>query len=402
MKKWVALSCLAFILTACGYNPPSENLSGLAGSWQPMGDKLNYPAHPNEEAAYIKSSSMVLKSNNNPMVAWEGDKSFRLNNQIYLSEWSGSSWVFFPKILNRDINNHATSPSLDLQSNDLPIVAWIENSAGLNGSPHVFVRRWIGTDWIDMGGALNVYQDSFISGLSLAVDTTGITPTNYPTVAWKEWDGISWNIYVKRWTGNRWVRLGGVLDIQRNRDVGAPSLALSKSGQPVVAWSEATGTRWEIYVKFWNGSSWLSYGIGESLNKSRDKDAFSPSLALDNHDYPVVAWQEAGIMVKRWNGSKWGSVGNDKPIATYPNLPTNPNLKLNAANQPVVAWDFRDGFIQRVDVKYWDKFTRSWVRFDVDHGAQPGMSPHLVLHNGNLPIVAFQTEFDLYVKKWVP
>ena len=47
---------------------------------------------------------------------------------------------------------------------------------------------------------------------SLAQTNTGV-----PVVAYYASDGTSWNIYVKRWNGSSWVQLGTILDVITNQ-----------------------------------------------------------------------------------------------------------------------------------------------------------------------------------------
>ena len=72
---------------------------------------------------------------------------------------------------------------------------------------------------------------------SLALDNSG-----NPVVSWHEYDGTSFNIYVKRWNGSSWVKLGTFLDANTNQNALEPSLALDSSGNPVVSWFECVST----------------------------------------------------------------------------------------------------------------------------------------------------------------
>ena len=144
------------------------------------------------------------------------------------------------------------------------------------------------------------------SSASLALDEA----TGYPVVAYDD----SSNIYVKRWNGSNWVQLGGILDVNTNSSFD-PSLALDSSSNPVVSWWEFDfdGNSYNIYVKRWDGSSWVQ--LGTFLDANTNQNAFNPSLALDSAGNPVVSWSESdgiseNIYVKRWNGSSWVNVGS--------------------------------------------------------------------------------------------
>ena len=105
------------------------------------------------------------------------------------------------------------------------------------------------------------------------------------------------NIYVKRWDGVNWVPLGNELDVTEPLPAGSPSLALDTSGRPVVAWSENDGTSFNIYVKRWDGTSWLLQGSG--LDTLLSQQAQYPKVAMDSLGYPVMVWEEQVGSAKR-------------------------------------------------------------------------------------------------------
>ena len=44
----------------------------------------------------------------------------------------------------------------------------------------------------------------------------------------------------------------------------SPSLALDDAGEPVVAWMDRASGFWEIYVKRFDGASWVEVGAGSA------------------------------------------------------------------------------------------------------------------------------------------
>ena len=84
---------------------------------------------------------------------------------------------------------------------------------------------------------------------SLALDSSG-----NPVVSWYESDGTSTTSMSNAGmvvVGCNWVHF---LDVNTNQNAYNPSLALDSSGNPVVSWEEYDGTSYNIYVKRWNGS----------------------------------------------------------------------------------------------------------------------------------------------------
>lgn len=257
--------------------------------------------------------------------------------------------------------------------------------------------------WQQPGGkVLDVETAKVVSQPSLAVDKEGNI-----TVAWLEANDIeSFNaLYVKHWNGNSWVQLGEDLRFDKTLLATAPSLALDSTGKPILAWSEHTSLASKIYVKRWDSTAWVQVGdpIGEQ--------ASSPSLALDSKDNPVLAWAEsnstfdaASILVTRWDGNDWQSVG----AALNAGFGKVPSLRLDAGDKPVVAWEEWDAlnniYVKRFDGKDWLP-----VGDFLDTAPEPwAKTPSLALDASGNPVVAW-SEWDadmnptkslLYLKRW--
>ena len=68
-----------------------------------------------------------------------------------------------------------------------------------------------------------------------------------PYVAWSEYNGTANQVYVKRFDGSAWVRVGS-LNLDPTRGAFFPSIA-SIGGVPYVAWYENNGGTQRIFVK---------------------------------------------------------------------------------------------------------------------------------------------------------
>jgi hypothetical protein len=185
-------------------------------------------------------------------------------------------------------------PSMALDENGRPIVAWTES---INEAPgDVRVRRWNGTAWEDMGGPLSGVPGSTQAWTpSLAVNGAGVT-----VVAWDERvdDAYNSNIYVRRWTGTTWEPLEGGLT--GNRKLSSPYVVVDSSGTPFVAYGG--GGINNVYR--WSGTAWQF--IGELRGQLL-------SLELTESGVPVVALETGTdiktLEVKRWGVDAWESLG---------------------------------------------------------------------------------------------
>jgi len=376
------------------------NSSFAAPDWQQPGiQPLDINLAKNAETS---SRSLALDSSGKPVMAWnEYDGT---SNNIYVKRWDGTAWQQVgATFLDANTNKDAFSPSIALDSSGKPVVAWRETD---NTSYNIYVKRWDGTAWQQVGATfLDANTNQSASFPSIALDSSG-----KPVVAWSETDGTSFNIYVKRWDGTAWQQVGATfLDVNTNKSVGSPSMALDSSGKPVVAWGESDGTSDNIYVKRWDGTTWQQVGA-TFLDANTNKYAREPSIALDSSGQLVVAWSESdgtsnNIYVKRWDGTTWQQVG-----ATFLDANTNksayePSIALDSSGKPIVAWDEADGTSDNIYVKRWDGTTWQQVgaTFLDANTNKYARDPAIALDSSGKPVVAWteddSTSNNIYVKR---
>jgi hypothetical protein len=170
--------------------------------------------------------------------------------------WSGSVHGLWPAL--------ATSPAGDVYT------SWTSNStvsvARLDGG---FVPLPDNPSTVAQGKS------------SIAVGADGL-----PLVAFTEASGV----HVKRWTGEAWVALGGSLGDAPNPGAASPVIALDSGGTPVVAFNEGASERRQLFVARWNGSGWTR--LGGPLNIDPSHDVHEVALVLDARGLPIVTWAE--------------------------------------------------------------------------------------------------------------
>ena len=354
----------------------------LTNAWFPLGGTLDV-----NSLQSALNPSLVRKSNNNPIAAWEEGGT---SKTIYVKEWTGNRWSALGSALDRTLTNDARNSSIAVKSNNLPTVAWQEGNA-------IYVSTWTSLIWSPYGGAINIATSSAASNPSLAIERN----TDNPIVAWAE----NGNIYVKHRVGSSWLSYNSSpLDINPTNPASFPSLATDGVGNPFVAWQEHDGISNNIYVKRWTGSAWVT--LGEALDRSSSRNAEMPSLAVGTDGNPVVTWQEAGsIFVKRWTGTNWVSLKGalDKIITNTASLPS---LTLQSDNQPIVAWQELNGLTTDVLVKRWTGSTWEWVGSEVDKSINRNAGqPAIAIRSDNNPIIIWNEylrtfENNVYVSRF--
>ncbi|MCK5218306.1 hypothetical protein KAR10_02215, partial [bacterium] len=151
------------------------------------------------------------------------------------------------------------------------------------------IRTTAFCDWVQVGESLNVNIDKQVR--CPRIDVSNGTPY----VTWWECRsaGIEENyLYVKYYNGSSWIQAGGILNINANNIEFANSTSIAiTEGTPYVAWNEKVGTgKMQIYVKHYDGNSWIQ--DGGSLNIDENQCAVFPDIAINDNGTPYVTWQE--------------------------------------------------------------------------------------------------------------
>jgi hypothetical protein len=144
-------------------------------------------------AAYISKAAVVLDSSGNPTVAWTA-------GPVFVKRWNGTSWVELAGSgsglgISGSTGGGGLEPELALDAAGNPIVAW----TGLppSGQEEVYVRRWDGTQWVDLGvhsstggGVSNAAGQSFRPSM--------VRRGGFVGVAWEDWGEGGFDICFRR------------------------------------------------------------------------------------------------------------------------------------------------------------------------------------------------------------
>jgi hypothetical protein len=153
--------------------------------------------------------------------------------------------------------------------------------------------------WATPFGSPTTNPDAARFGYGLALDSTG-----NPTLVWTEAGSDATYVHVASWTGSGWDTSYPPLDATPGTTPATyPHVRIDKSGRPVVAWIENTGTVGvtDVFVARWTGSAW-DHSFGQ-LGLSSASVAIG-ELVLDAQDSPVVGWLgPTGSGVATWTGS---------------------------------------------------------------------------------------------------
>ncbi|MEW6355384.1 MAG: hypothetical protein AB1696_03585 [Planctomycetota bacterium] len=244
--------------------------------------------------------SIALDHDDNPIVAWQDQYNTGngLINQIYVRRWDGEAWVEVGANSCREsgISNTvdpSRHPAITVAGDGNPVVTWEKVQPNANNLPDIYVRKWDGNAWAEMG----VHSASG-GGLSCskawsAEPTITTGADGNPIIAWTE----NAKIYLTRWDGWGWTDMGK--DSAKYYGVSGrcggthPSLATSPGGNVFLAWEGWDGNDSEILVRGWNGSAWVEWGKGSAVGGGISNDqpcSWMPSIAVGHDERPVVTW----------------------------------------------------------------------------------------------------------------
>ena len=188
---------------------------------------------------------------------------------------------------------------------------WTESNSGWW---QVRVMQYNGSSWsfIDGGGATGLNYDTGTHGYgppSLGTDGVSLY------AAWYEYNGSKYQIRVKKYDGSSWsfVDGGGTTGINVNTSQNAvrPVMILFNARLHIF-WYESDGSRYQIRGKRYDSGSWLSVDGGSSQNYSSSYSATLPKLAVYNSKLYVTWYESNGtadqVRVKSYDGSSWSFV----------------------------------------------------------------------------------------------
>lgn len=289
------------------------------------------------------SAAVAVDPQGRPLVAW--DEANAAGSDVYVARFEGETWRQLGEGLSLDPTLLVGSPALALTPDGDPVVAWSEGGDAFDPevASWVYVKRFRDGRWELLGdGSLNVDADRRTGFPTLAVDGDG-----RPVVAWSERVSGTTRLFVKRWSGDAWQLLGGPLYADSHRGVQMSSLGIDPANRPVVAWDERSSFPSEnhVFVGRFEGEDWELLGEGP-IDLGREHEALIPSLAVAPDGRPLVAWHERAtgggvfLVVKRYHQGAWEVL--EEPVESWGNgSGLMASLAVDADGRLLLAWQRR-------------------------------------------------------------
>jgi Bacterial Ig domain len=247
-------------------------------TWEAVGPSLN------TDTAQAGTEPSIASVGGVPYVAWAESIATVNREKIHVRRLNanGTTWDLVGTDLNFDATKQGLAPRI-ADVGGVPYVTWFEGVAG--GQHQVYVRRLNsnGTTWDLVGtGSLNI--DATKDAVRPDVASVG----GVPYVAWHENDTFDL-LHVKRFDGSDWVSVGGVLNVSPTKNVAFTPGIADVGGIPYVAWSETAVPTTQVVVRRFDGANWVS--VGGTSNPDPTRAAFAPAMAVVG-GFPYVAWTD--------------------------------------------------------------------------------------------------------------
>lgn len=297
------------------------------------------------------------------------------------------------------------SPSLALDRDDNPHIAWQEGGGFYQGDSDVYYSRWDVAGWAT---ATHVGGDPVDAGLQAQMPSLKLVSIDSPTMAYRVGDAGSSDIYYKiyylgsdAWEDVDTTDLDPVDDLNVSNTAGVgqmsnfPSLALDNSSIPHITWEEEGG---EIHYRWWDinagvDGEWVTasgdivqgtpandltvnvgvdgLGIGIGIGSL---DGVNPEIALYSDDRPGIAWRDPEyVLYRQWKNGAWvdadpGDGLDDDIEISDSSITLQDSLShgLEIVNdQPRIAWAEDHDWTQKHSDTYYTAWDGSdWVTAD--------------------------------------
>lgn len=371
------------------------------GNWTPMGSTYTSISGQALEA-HLPSMAMIGST---PWISWHQPVTRVF--QIFASYWNGLSWqgtgsiglVGSPAVQGHSqLTGIAGTPYIGFIE---------VNKSVVPQTAYAYVKSWNGTSWNLVGsGSLNRNASAGTTATSVSITSDGTFPyvawTEYLRTATPQ-GGLAATApqtYVSHWNGTQWVAVGGSLNLNGSSGWANDAAIAFFNGEPYVAWTERTQTgNNQLYVATFNGSAWSLVGSGPLNQGGANGWAYHPSLVTDSSGSNLyIGWveqtalgQKAQVYVSQLIAGTWTSLGGALNIDPVNGSAQRVSLAVYNGS-PVATWsEINLGAVRQVYAAQWNG--TSWTQLSGTGGPLDTTPP--TVPQGLSAVVASCTQVNL-------
>ena len=206
--------------------------------------------------------------------------------------------------------------SISLSSDGLKVAIGASgNDANGNSAGNVRVFEWDGTEWTQVGEAINGEEAHDNSGRGVSLSPDGLRVAIGAHL--NDVGGTiteAGHVRVFEWDGTEWAQLGEDIDGKGAYDWTGLGESISIIGNRVAVGAAGNGNHvGYVRVFEWNGAEWLQVGEDIDGEAAGEDSGRSVSLSNDGNRMAIGApgFQAGHVRVYEWNGTEWAKMGQD-------------------------------------------------------------------------------------------
>jgi len=322
--------------------------------------------HPNNLADNISPDnrsatviSLDIDNNNKIVIAWQ-QNNLANRSQLFYSYYDGTSWDH-PADLNDNISpdgQNALLPNAAINDNGKIIIAWQQHDGA---NYQTFMSYFDGTSWDHPADLTdNISPDGYsVSALSIAQGNS-----NDILIAWHQFNGSTNDqLYQSYFDGSSWTHPTSISDTfsMEAQQISEYVAAANEQGKKIIVWAQSDGSNDQVYMSYYNGSSW-DYPNNISDNISPDgEDVFNPNVAMDENGKIVITWvQNDGsndqVYMSYFDGTAWDHPANlaDNISPDGEDIDSEVSIAMNDSGKIVLSWVQSDGSETQTFMSYFD------------------------------------------------
>jgi len=289
------------------------------GNWVQMGNDID-----GEAPWDWFGTSVSLNSSGNIVAigATANDDCFNGAGHVRIFEYVSGNWIQIGNNICGEAPFNNSGNPVSLNSDGLIVaIGAIGNSDNGNGSGHVRIYEYSGSNWVQKGGDIDgeVIMDHF--GVSVSLSSDG----SIVAIGARLNDGngtSSGHVKIYEYTGVLWEQVGNNIEGEAADDNSGNSVSISSDGSVVAIGArqnDGNGSNaGHVRIYEYNGTNWIQKGTDIDGEANSDYSGEAVYLSSDGNAIVISAIGGDGIdvnsgFVKRYyfNGNDWLQIGNN-------------------------------------------------------------------------------------------
>ena len=235
----------------------------------------------------VDSPQIAMNNDGKAMVVWSRQQSFPYD--IYADYYDGTSWSG-AKVIDSNDDGNAYSPQIAIDADGNAIAVWQQ----YNG-----FRYNVWANYFDVVTEEEAAADEEAVnewGIAYLIENYNTGDAVMPQIAmngagtamaiWSQSDGSRYNIWTKFFNGTSWDT-AELLEADDVGDASLPQIAMDANGNAMAVWLQFDGMQYSLYANYFDRISWDDAELLETDNAG---DADVPRISMDSTGHAMAVW----------------------------------------------------------------------------------------------------------------